>query len=63
MAKENKDNSVLSHIDQLVKEEERLYAKRSTWRPEAFVGVEGGARSVLGLVAAAPGIPRVWRES
>jgi len=30
MAKENKDNSVLSHIDQLVKEEERLYAKRST---------------------------------
>jgi len=30
MAKENKDKSVLSHIDQLVKEEERLYAKRST---------------------------------
>jgi len=27
MAKENKDTSVLSHIDQLVKEEERLYAK------------------------------------
>ena len=27
MAKENKDNSVLSHIDQLVKEEERLYGK------------------------------------
>jgi hypothetical protein len=27
MAKENKDNSVLSHIDQLVKEEERLYTK------------------------------------
>ena len=27
MAKENKDKSVLSHIDRLVKEEERLYAK------------------------------------
>jgi hypothetical protein len=27
MAKENKDKSVLNHIDQLVKEEERLYAK------------------------------------
>lgn len=27
MAKENKDKSVLSHIDQLVKEEEHLYAK------------------------------------
>jgi Protein of unknown function (DUF2630) len=27
MAKENKDNSVLSHIDQLVEEEERLYGK------------------------------------
>jgi len=27
MAKEYKDNSVLRHIDQLVKEEERLYAK------------------------------------
>jgi flagellar biosynthesis/type III secretory pathway chaperone len=27
MAKENKDTSVLNHIDQLVKEEERLYAK------------------------------------
>ena len=27
MTKENKDKSVLSHIDQLVKEEERLYAK------------------------------------
>jgi Protein of unknown function (DUF2630) len=27
MAKENKDKSVLGHIDQLVKEEERLYAK------------------------------------
>jgi hypothetical protein len=27
MAKENKDNSVLRHIDQLVKEEERLYGK------------------------------------
>jgi hypothetical protein len=27
MAKENKDTSVLGHIDQLVKEEERLYAK------------------------------------
>jgi hypothetical protein len=25
--KENKDNSVLRHIDQLVKDEERLYAK------------------------------------
>jgi Protein of unknown function (DUF2630) len=28
MAKENKDNSVLHHIDQLVKEEEGLYAKQ-----------------------------------
>jgi hypothetical protein len=27
MAKENKDKSVLNHIDQLVKEEERLYGK------------------------------------
>jgi hypothetical protein len=27
MAKENKEQSVLNHIDQLVKEEERLYAK------------------------------------
>jgi hypothetical protein len=27
MANENKDESVLSHIDQLVKEEERLYGK------------------------------------
>lgn len=27
MAKENKDDSVLRHIDQLVKEEERLYAR------------------------------------
>jgi hypothetical protein len=27
MANENKDQSVLSHIDQLVKEEERLYGK------------------------------------
>jgi hypothetical protein len=27
MAKESKDKSVLNHIDQLVKEEERLYAK------------------------------------
>jgi Protein of unknown function (DUF2630) len=27
MAKENKDKTVLNHIDQLVKEEERLYAK------------------------------------
>ena len=27
MAKENKDNSLLRHIDQLVKEEKRLYAK------------------------------------
>lgn len=27
MTKEDKDKSVLSHIDQLVKEEERLYAK------------------------------------
>jgi hypothetical protein len=27
MANEKKDQSVLSHIDQLVKEEERLYAK------------------------------------
>jgi Protein of unknown function (DUF2630) len=27
MANENKDKSVLSHIDQLVKEEERLYAE------------------------------------
>jgi flagellar biosynthesis/type III secretory pathway chaperone len=27
MSKENKDKSVLNHIDQLVKEEERLYAK------------------------------------
>jgi hypothetical protein len=27
MAKETKDKTVLSHIDQLVKEEERLYAK------------------------------------
>jgi flagellar biosynthesis/type III secretory pathway chaperone len=27
MANEKKDKSVLSHIDQLVKEEERLYAK------------------------------------
>jgi hypothetical protein len=27
MAKENKDKTVLTHIDQLVKEEERLYAK------------------------------------
>jgi flagellar biosynthesis/type III secretory pathway chaperone len=27
MAKDNKDKSVLNHIDQLVKEEERLYAK------------------------------------
>jgi hypothetical protein len=27
MAKENKDKSVLSRIDQLVKEEERLYGK------------------------------------
>jgi hypothetical protein len=27
MAKENKDKTVLSHIDQLVKEEESLYAK------------------------------------
>jgi hypothetical protein len=27
MANENKDKSVLSHIDRLVKEEERLYAK------------------------------------
>jgi Protein of unknown function (DUF2630) len=27
MAKEQKDQSVLNHIDQLVKEEERLYAK------------------------------------
>ena len=27
MVKQNKDNSVLRHIDQLVKEEERLYAK------------------------------------
>lgn len=27
MAKEDKDKSVLSHIDRLVKEEERLYAK------------------------------------
>ena len=27
MAKENKDKSVLNRIDQLVKEEERLYAK------------------------------------
>jgi flagellar biosynthesis/type III secretory pathway chaperone len=27
LAKENKDKSVLNHIDRLVKEEERLYAK------------------------------------
>jgi calcineurin-like phosphoesterase family protein len=27
MANENKDQSVLNHIDQLVKEEEQLYAK------------------------------------
>jgi hypothetical protein len=27
MAKENKDKSVLNHIDQLVKEEERSYGK------------------------------------
>lgn len=27
MANENKDQSVLSHIEQLVKEEERLYGK------------------------------------
>jgi hypothetical protein len=27
MVKENKDKTVLTHIDQLVKEEERLYAK------------------------------------
>jgi flagellar biosynthesis/type III secretory pathway chaperone len=27
MSKENKGESVLNHIDQLVKEEERLYAK------------------------------------
>jgi flagellar biosynthesis/type III secretory pathway chaperone len=27
MAKENKDKSVLNHIDKLVKEEERLYGK------------------------------------
>ena len=27
MANEKKDQSVLSHIDQLVKEEERLYGK------------------------------------
>jgi hypothetical protein len=27
MSKENKGKSVLNHIDQLVKEEERLYAK------------------------------------
>jgi hypothetical protein len=27
MAKENKDKSVLNHIDQLVREEERLYGK------------------------------------
>jgi len=27
MAKENKEKSVLNHIDQLVKDEERLYAK------------------------------------
>ena len=29
MANEKKDQSVLSHIDQLVQEEERLYAKSS----------------------------------
>jgi len=27
MAKDNKDQSVLNHIDELVKEEERLYGK------------------------------------
>jgi flagellar biosynthesis/type III secretory pathway chaperone len=27
MVKENKDKTVLTHIDQLVKEEERLYSK------------------------------------
>ncbi len=57
MAKENKDKSVLNRIDQLVKEEERLYAKGqlNVGRPEAFGGIEGGTRPVLGSVAAAPG--------
>jgi len=34
MANEKKDQSVLSHIDQLVKEEERLYAKSGLTRDD-----------------------------
>jgi hypothetical protein len=34
MANNNKDQSVLSHIDELVKEEERLYGK--TWIRREF---------------------------
>ena len=39
MANEKNDQSVLSHIDQLVKEEERLYAKNGlTKEDEARLG-------------------------
>jgi hypothetical protein len=39
MANEKKDQSVLSHIDQLVQEEERLYAKSSlTGEDQARLG-------------------------
>jgi hypothetical protein len=62
MANDNKDQPVLGHIDTLVKEEERLYAQRELTDEERGPLSEDKGRTgpVLGFVASASSLARVW---